>query len=149
MSEHQDMVREFHLLNEIEDPPSPTLDGVPLKLRCDLILEEAIEFCSAAGCEATARPGAGPVAFPSVDHVPDLVACVDAICDLLYVVHGAALALGVDIDPLMAEVHRSNLSKLGENGRPIRRGDGKILKGPNYSPPNLGPLLMAQGWSSE
>jgi hypothetical protein len=75
----------------------------------------------------------------------DPVAVLDALTDLQYVLDGAYLALGFHAykgDALL-EVHRSNMSKLGENGRPIYREDGKILKGPNYSPPDLAAVLKA------
>lgn len=56
------------------------------------------------------------------------------LADLVYVAYGTALVHGIDLD---AEVHRANMSKLGENGLPILRSDGKVLKGPRYSPPDL------------
>jgi predicted HAD superfamily Cof-like phosphohydrolase len=62
---------------------------------------------------------------------------LDALCDMIYVIYGMALALGWDINAAVAEVHRSNMSKLGADGKPIVRKDGKIMKGENYSPPNL------------
>ena len=67
----------------------------------------------------------------------DLVGIADALTDLLYVVYGAGHAYGMDLDVSFAEVHRSNMSKLDENGKPIYREDGKVLKGKNYSPPDL------------
>jgi len=68
---------------------------------------------------------------------------LDALCDLQYVLDGAFLALGFHKfkESGMAEVHRSNMSKLGEDGKPVYRKDGKILKGPNYSPPDLEAVL--------
>jgi predicted HAD superfamily Cof-like phosphohydrolase len=72
----------------------------------------------------------------------DLVAIADALADLVYVVVGTAVAHGLTrFDEIFAEVHRSNMSKLGADGKPVIRADGKILKGPSYTPPNLGPLL--------
>ena len=61
----------------------------------------------------------------------------DALCDILYVTYGMAHAFGIDIDECFREVHVSNMSKLGEDGKPIYRDDGKVVKGPNYRPPNL------------
>lgn len=58
------------------------------------------------------------------------------LADILYVVYGAADAFGIPIDEVFAEVHRSNMSKLVD-GKPLKREDGKVLKGPNYTPPNL------------
>lgn len=75
----------------------------------------------------------------------DLVEIADALTDLLYVVYGAGHAYGIDLDACYHEVHRSNMSKLGENGQPIYRDDGKVMKGPNYSPPNLVPFILKMG----
>jgi predicted HAD superfamily Cof-like phosphohydrolase len=60
------------------------------------------------------------------------VALAKELADVLYVTYGAADALGIDLQGAFAEVHRSNMSKLGADGRPVRRADGKLLKGPNY-----------------
>lgn len=59
------------------------------------------------------------------------------LADLLYVVYGTAATFGIDIDRVFDEVHKSNMSKLGEDGKPVYREDGKVLKGPNYQPPKL------------
>ena len=67
----------------------------------------------------------------------DMIQIADALTHLLYVVYGAGHSFGIDLDECFEEVHRSNMSKLGENGRPIHREDGKVLKGPNYVPPSL------------
>ena len=71
----------------------------------------------------------------------DLVGIADALTDLLYVVYGAGHAYGINLDDCFAEVHRSNMSKLDEESQPIYREDGKVLKGPNYSPPDLGQII--------
>ena len=62
---------------------------------------------------------------------------LDAICDSIYVLIGLALKMSFDLDGAFREVHRSNMSKLGKNGKPIKRSDGKVLKGPNFTPPKL------------
>lgn len=72
----------------------------------------------------------------------DIVEVADALTDLLYVVYGAGHAFGIDLDECFNEVHESNMSKLGENGRPIYRDDGKVMKGPNYFPPNLEDIVL-------
>lgn len=59
------------------------------------------------------------------------------LCDVLYVVYGTAYRLGYDLDGAFAEVHRSNMSKLGDDGKPVYREDGKVLKGPNYRPADV------------
>ena len=74
----------------------------------------------------------------------DLVEVADALTDLLYVVYGAGHAFGIDLDECFKEVHRSNLSKLGEDFKPIKREDGKVLKPDTYSPPDLKFVLAGQ-----
>ena len=74
----------------------------------------------------------------------DIIEVADALTDLLYVVYGAGHAFGLDLDTCFKEVHRSNMSKLGDDGKPIHREDGKVIKGPNFSEPNLHKCL---NWS--
>lgn len=71
----------------------------------------------------------------------DEVEVADALTDLLYVVYGAGHAFGIPLDKCFEEVHASNMSKLGEDGQPIYREDGKVLKGPRYFAPMLEPVL--------
>lgn len=71
----------------------------------------------------------------------DLVEYADAVCDLVYVLVGSLVSFGVDFDACFAEVQRSNMSKLDKNGKPIMREDGKILKGPNFTPPDLRSII--------
>jgi predicted HAD superfamily Cof-like phosphohydrolase len=59
------------------------------------------------------------------------------LADLLYVVYGTAATYGIHIDEVFNRVHESNMSKLGTDGRPVYRNDGKILKGPNYKEPEI------------
>ena len=72
----------------------------------------------------------------------NLVEIADALTDILYVTYGAGHAFGLDLDACFREVQRSNMSKLGEDGKPIYREDGKVLKGPNYSEPDLKKTLQ-------
>ncbi len=88
------------------------------KLRFDLIDEELTELHEGMQNES-------------------LVEIADALTDLLYVVYGAGHAYGIDLDKTFAEVHRSNMTKLGEDGKPIRREDGKVMKSSRYEPPKL------------
>lgn len=67
----------------------------------------------------------------------DLVEVADALTDILYVTYGAGHAFGLDLDECFKEVQRSNMSKLGLDGKPIYRQDGKVLKGPNFKEPDL------------
>ena len=93
-------------------------------LRQKLIMEEAGEV------------------FEELDReVINKVALTKELADLLYVVHGTAVAFGLPLEPAFVRVHQSNMSKLGEDGKPIYREDGKVMKGPNYRPPELGDLF--------
>lgn len=118
MNREQAMVREFHRRFGLPAPDRVTLDQFPGPLRVRLIQEEAEEF--AAAVEAGDLPG-----------------MVDALCDLLYVTYGAAVAMGVDLEPFFEEVHRTNMAK---EGGP-RRADGKQLKPPGWEPPRIAAML--------
>ena len=67
----------------------------------------------------------------------DLKEAADALTDILYVTYGAGYAYGIDLDKCFKEVQRANMSKLGEDGKPIYNEKGKVMKGPNYIEPNL------------
>ena len=67
----------------------------------------------------------------------NILEVADALTDILYVTYGAGHSFGVDLDKCFDEVQRSNMSKLGEDGKPIYNEFGKVMKGPNYSEPNL------------
>lgn len=73
----------------------------------------------------------------------DLVETADALGDMLYILCGTIIEHGMQykIDEVFAEIQRSNMSKLGEDGKPVYREDGKILKGPNYFKPNIKSIL--------
>jgi|TARA_B110000259_G_C13873491_1_gene345817 predicted HAD superfamily Cof-like phosphohydrolase len=102
----------------------PTLPGFNLsELRLDLIEEEVQEL----------RDGLDKKSMFEI---------ADALTDILYVVYGAGHAFGIDLDDCFSEVHRSNMTKLGANGRPLYREDGKVMKGPNYSEPDLTQFLL-------
>ena len=67
----------------------------------------------------------------------DLLEAADALTDILYVTYGAGHAFGIDLDSCFEEVQNSNMSKLGDNGKPIYNDSGKVMKGPNYYKPDL------------
>ena len=71
----------------------------------------------------------------------NIVEVADALTDILYVTHGAGHAFGINLDKCFEEVQNSNMSKLGENGKPIYNENGKVMKGPNYFKPNLKKFL--------
>ena len=102
---------------EVKDKPSLSSDKIN-QLRIDLIQEELNELKEA------------------MDN-KDLLEVADALTDLLYVTYGAGHAFGIDLDKCFDEVQRSNMSKLGADGKPIYNEHGKVMKGPNYFEPNL------------
>ena len=73
----------------------------------------------------------------------DMVQIADALTDILYVVYGTGHAFGIDLDECFKEVHDSNMSKLGDDGKPLHREDGKVMKGPGYFEPDLESILGA------
>lgn len=120
MKQTIDMVAEFHRAFGVYEPGN-VLHMATNDLRRTLIYEEGV-------VELQQALGSG-----------DPAAVLDALVDLQYVLDGAFLCFGFGKvkNAAVAEVHRSNMSKLGADGKPIRRADGKVLKGPNYVPPNL------------
>ena len=98
---------------------TPTFpDKKIVQLRYNLIKEELDELYSAI-------------------KYKDIIEVAYALTDLLYVVYGAGHSWGINLDKCFAEVQRSNMSKLGKDGKPIYNEHGKVMKGPNYSKPNL------------
>ena len=71
----------------------------------------------------------------------DLLEVADALTDILYVTYGAGHAFGIDLDICFQEVQNSNMSKLGEDGKPIFNDHGKVMKGPNYFKPDLSKFI--------
>ena len=67
----------------------------------------------------------------------DILEVADALTDILYVTYGAGHAFGIDLDKCFNEVQKSNMSKLGKDGKPIYNENGKVMKGPDYFKPNL------------
>lgn len=75
------------------------------------------------------------------DFSTNIVEVADALGDIMFIATGTAVAHGIPIDSVLQEIIDSNMSKLGEGGLPVYRHDGKLLKGPNYYPPNLEGLV--------
>jgi predicted HAD superfamily Cof-like phosphohydrolase len=71
----------------------------------------------------------------------DIKEVADALTDILYVTYGAGHAFGINLDNCFSEVQRSNMSKLGNDGKPIYNEHGKVMKGPNYFKPDLKKFL--------
>ena len=106
---------------EVKTKPSFSSDKIN-KLRYDLIKEELEEL---------------KVAMENKDFLE----VADALTDILYVTYGAGHAFGIDLDRCFEEVQNSNMSKLGDDGKPIYNEMGKVMKGPNYFKPNLNKFI--------
>ncbi len=102
---------------EVKNKPSFSTDKIN-RLRINLIKEELDELQEAMKNN-------------------DLLEVADALTDILYVTYGAGHAFGIDLDKCFDEVQNSNMSKLGENGKPIYNEAGKVMKGPKYFKPDL------------
>ena len=106
---------------EVKTKPSFSTDKIN-SLRYDLIKEELEEL---------------KVAMEN----KDLLEVADALTDILYVTYGAGHAFGIDLDQCFQEVQNSNMSKLGDDGKPIFNEAGKVMKGPRYFKPDLNKFL--------
>ena len=119
-------VAEFHDSFGIPNKYSPLaqVDEKDFNLRYSLMKEENEEYLQAA------KEG-------------DLTEIADALGDMLYILCGTIIEHGMQdkIEAIFDEIQRSNMSKLGSDGNPIYRGDGKVLKGPNYFKPNISKIL--------
>ena len=119
------MLREFHQAFGISARTTPAWEDVGEEvrdLRIRLTLEEADEFDTAA------REG-------------DIVEVADALGDIVYVAYGSALSYGIDLDAVLVEVHRSNMSKLNAEGQPVLDEGGKVVKSDQYFKPDIAKVL--------
>lgn len=147
---HDTPVLEFHEVfgHRYTVDPRTVPDIDQRVLRIQMIASELVELAHAFGVDliinstasknedecVTAR---GRTAAPHYDPVE----AADALADIRYLVDGGNLICGFPGEAVLAEVHRSNMSKLGADGKPLRRADGKTLKGPNYTPPDIKGVL--------
>lgn len=117
----------FHRSYELPIRTSPTaaVGDQQSDLRLALIEEEVGELREAA-------------------EAGDIVGIADALADIVYVAYGSAHVYGIDLDAVLDEVHASNMTKLGQDGRPVRRADGKVLKGPGYRAPDVKAVLAVR-----
>lgn len=118
------LVREWHECFSVPVAPAPGIPADRMQMRLAILEEEVRELRAAA-------------------EAGDLVEVLDALCDIQYVLDGTFLEFGLHSHKAraMAEVHASNMSKLGKDGRPVLREDGKVLKGPDFFRPDLTTLL--------
>jgi len=118
-----DMVHEFHRVYDCNISTTPALPNKDERaLRIALLQEEYREYIQA-------------------EKDNDLVEIADALADMLYIINGTCVSYGIPIDEIFAEVHASNMSKLDENGKVLRRDDGKVLKGPNFFKPKIKEIM--------
>lgn len=115
------LVKDFH--EKFSHPIAIPLDYHYMKLRYNLIKEEWNEL--------------NPEIWQSLQDGKLTLNLAKEMADLVYVIYGLAVTFGIDLDEAVKRVHESNMSKLGADGKPVVRGDGKILKGENYQPPNM------------
>lgn len=145
-----DKVRIFHKTFEhpVAEQLTPGSFGLRA-LRVRLIAEELGEFARACGVSLLLSVDAAKVEETDYLEVldrsdtvaPDIVEMADALGDLDYVVQGANLVFGIPAEAVLDEIQRSNMSKAGPDGKPIKREDGKILKGPDYFRPDIAKVL--------
>ena len=126
MKKQIDAVKEFHTAFKIGhlESPKANLGEAKNTLRFNLMKEENEEYFEAA-------------------QNNDLVEVADALGDMLYILCGTIIEHGMQhkIEEVFDEIQRSNMSKLGEDGEPIYREDGKVLKGPNYFKPDIQKII--------
>ena len=118
MSNFEDVKTFMETFGQIVRTKPQFPDEKTMQLRFDLIKEELDELEHAM-------------------KTKDLKEVADALTDMLYVTYGAGCAYGINLDKCFKEVQRANMSKLGEDGKPIYNEKGKVMKGSNYSAPNL------------
>ena len=129
----EDSLEEFHKAFGHPVDEVMTVDG--MELRRSLIVEEFTELMSEISHVSIALARGRK---PKLEVKENLL---KELCDLQYVISGMAVAFGLPLQVAFNRVHASNMSKLGEDGKPIYREDGKVLKGPNYEPPDLKDLV--------
>lgn len=140
----EDLVRQFHEtygLPIVTD--APNADRERVHMRMSLVAEEFSELVGAIyGAKARSLiEEAYDAARAADDHTRDTVLTADALADLTYVIYGMALELGIPLSDVLREVQASNMSKLGADGKPIYREDGKVLKGPDFFDPDIAGAL--------
>lgn len=127
MKRKLEAVKEFHLAFGlgVSDTPNIRLSDNKIKLRYELMAEENDEYLEAA-------------------MKGDLIEVADALGDMLYILCGTILEHGMQhkIEEVFEEIQRSNMSKLGKDGKPIYREDGKVMKGPDYSKPDIESVIF-------
>lgn len=163
---HFEQVAAFHMLYGVpmaprghRDPQFEHMSDERVGLRLGLITEELRELFEAVGItvdldytvyergephvfnEHAMKTGKALEAARKFGLKRDGIEVADALGDLVYVIYGFALELGYDLAAVIEEIHASNLTKAGADGKPILRGDGKVMKGPHYVEPDIAAAL--------
>ena len=140
----REMVEEFHRAMGLPVRATPEMPSEAERiLRCRLLLEETMEFIHASGCVVRitgALEGTLTGAVIDAAGEPNLAAMAHENADVRVITHGNDLTMGAP-DEVFSEVMRANMSKLGDDGKPVLRADGKVMKGPNYKPPDVVSVL--------
>lgn len=134
------LVRQFHeTYNLPVVTDGPNIENERMHMRLSLVLEETSELVRALYGEKAYETIQGAIRKLQTEDegARDIVEVADALADLTYVVYGMALEAGISLPAVLREVQASNMSKLGEDGKPIYRDDGKVLKGPGFFNPNI------------
>ena len=122
MKKQMNAVKDFHDTFGLSynDSPTVTLEKKIIELRYNLMKEENEEYIDAA-------------------RINDIIEVADALGDMLYILCGTIIEHGMSdiVEDVFDEIQKSNMSKLGADGKPIYRKDGKVMKGPNYFKPNF------------
>ena len=118
-----EQVREFHKAFDVPILPAAQMPHEERrKLRYRILKEEFEEYVAA-------------------ENDDDLAEVADALGDMAYIIAGTALEYGIPLDRVLDEIHRSNMAKLGPDGKPIKRADGKVIKPDGWQPPNIAAVL--------
>lgn len=143
-NDRQAMVSQFHRMMNIPIAAKPSIpDGDSVRLRIRLITEEFFELLSATfHGDFKTEQNAVMLMVEAGELRIDFPELVDALGDLDYVIEGARLTFGVDGAGVMAVIQAANMAKAGGERRP----DGKILKPPGWTPPDIAGELVRQGW---
>lgn len=135
------LVRQFHATYALPVEQIPGVDRDRVHMRMGLVAEEFAELVGAVYGDGAEQAILTAYEQLGDEHTRDTVATADALGDLVYVAYGMALECGIPLPEVLGEIQASNLSKLGADGKPIYRADGKVLKGPGFVEPDIAGVL--------
>lgn len=122
-----EQVREFHVAFDVPVVPLPALPDLRRRrLRAALLREEFNEYLRA-------------------EEVDDMLGIADGLGDMAYIIAGTALEYGIPLDRVLDAIHAANMAKLGPDGKPLKRADGKVIKPEGWQPPNIEAVLADVG----